>query len=94
MTIDEFIAALDQFTDEEKKVLSDMFDECQFQSDVDSMLKCIEEETGFYSDSVGITPQDAWLSIAFRMIAGPQIRLKKDEIEALLTACRPYLEAD
>lgn len=94
MNIHDFVESLDQFSPEEKKILSDMFDECQFQSDVDSMLEAIEEKASFYSESVGIVPEGEDFVIAFRMIAGPRIILGKDEIEEFLSACRPYLEAD
>lgn len=54
MKVYSFLERLDQFSPEGKKVLSDIFDECQLQSDVDSMLKAIQEKTSFYSESVGI----------------------------------------
>lgn len=94
MNIYIFVKNLDQFSQEEKKILSDLFDECQFQSDVDWMIEAIEKKTGFYSESVKIVSEGNDYVIAFRMIAGSRIRLDKDEIEKLLYACRPYLEAD
>lgn len=94
MNIYIFVKNLDQFVEEDKKILSDLFDECQFQSDVDFMIEAIEKQTGFYSDSVEIMPERDDYVIAFRMIAGPRIRLSKDEIERLLYSCRPHLEAD
>lgn len=94
MNIYIFVKNLDQFGQEEKKMISDLFDECKFQSDIDSMMNTIEKKTVFCSESVEIMPEGDDYVIAFRMIAGPRIRLSKDEIKKLLYSCRPHLEAD